>query len=446
MILKNFLSKTNRTIAAGFLLIILLGALLLALPVSNRDGEWLRFFDALFVSCSAACVTGLLIVDTWTKFSGFGQLVILLLIQTGGLGFMTIVILFSMALRQPVGLQQRGALMESISSLRLGGVVRLAKRILFGTLIFEGLGTALLYVRFRGLFGPLKGLWYALFHAVSAFCNAGFDLMGVIEPYTSLTPFADDALVNLTVMGLVIAGGIGFIVWDDIITNQWNFRRYSLHAKVMLTWTAALVAAGTALIFVMEREAAMADMGFGERLLASLFQSVTCRTSGFNTVELESLSSGGRFVTVLLMFIGAGTGSSGGGVKVTTIAVLLLCMKAFLRGSEDVDIYGRRMPAAVVQRAGVGVSIYALLTAVGGIIILLAQELPLGKVLFEEIAALSTTGMSLGLTRELETVPRLVIMALMYCGRIGSLTLFMGISENHAKPKLRNPEGKIIVG
>ncbi|NCC69679.1 MAG: Trk family potassium uptake protein, partial [Clostridia bacterium] len=293
---KKKLTATQ-SIALGFALIILVGALILMLPVSNKNGLSIPFLNALFTSASATCVTGLVVYDTWSQFSLFGQFVIMLLIQIGGLGFMTVAVLFSFALKKRIGLRERSFLTEAVSSMRLGGIVRLVKRILIGTLIFEVTGALLLALRFCPVVGFWRGLWYGLFHSVSAFCNAGFDLMGVLGPYSSLTHFADDIIVNLTLITLIIVGGIGFVVWNDIRNKGLKFKNYDLHTKVILSFTGILVFGAAILFFISEWNGAMSGMDIPERILASLFMSVTPRTAGFNTIDTAALSSSGSLLT-----------------------------------------------------------------------------------------------------------------------------------------------------
>ncbi len=306
----------GRILAAGFLGIILAGALLLSLPFANRTGRPLPFLDCLFTSTSATCVTGLVAADTWTQFNGLGQLILLVLIQVGGLGYMTMVLMASMLLGRKISLRQRDLMLESVSAERLSDVYVLLRYILRGTAAIECAGAALLAFRFVPELGWGRGLWYSVFHSVSAFCNAGFDLMGFREPYSSLTHYADDPLVNLTVCALVLLGGLGFLVWREVWEKGPRLRRYTLHAKIMLSATLILTLGGAILFWLAERDNLLSGMAPGEQALASLFQAVSPRTAGFNTVDLARLTSAGGLLTIALMFIGAGPGSTGGGVKV----------------------------------------------------------------------------------------------------------------------------------
>ena len=433
-------------IAGGFALIILLGALLLTLPASNRDGESLPFLSALFTACSACCVTGLVVCDTWTQFSGFGQGVILLLIQLGGLGFMSFAILFSMVLRRRIGLKERMDISEAFASGQTGGVIRLTRRILLGTLLFELTGAVLLCLRFIPLFGWKTGLWYGIFHSVSAFCNAGFDLMGRVEPFSSLTRFVGDPLVNLTIMALIILGGAGFIVWNDVADCRFRWRRYALHTKLVVVFSGGILLVSAALFWVTEAEAAFAGLPPGQRALAALFAAVTPRTAGFNTVNNASLSNAGSILTILLMIVGASPGSTGGGAKVTTVAVMLLATAAYARGRTDVQAYGRRVDSDLVRKAFCSFLIYVCIGLGGAFLVSAAQPLALRDVLLECFSAIGTVGLSTGITPQLGAPARILLILLMYTGRVGSLTLFtaMSLSQNGTRP--RCPVERVMIG
>ena len=443
---NNIRLGAKQTLAFGLAAIILTGALLLMLPISSRSGQGINFLDALFTSASATCVTGLVVFDTWTQFSFFGQVIILLLIQIGGLGFMTIAILFSMVLGKRIGLRERSFLMEAVNSMQISGVVRLVKHILIGTLILEVFGALILGARFYGQLGVWESIWFGIFHSVSAFCNAGFDLMGRIEPYTSLVPFASDVVVNFTIMGLIVIGGLGFVVWDDIFINKTRFKNYTLHSKVVLTATAILKGVSTIIFMVVESEATLKGMGFGNRLMASMFQSITPRTAGFNTIDTAALSESGTLVTMLLMIIGASPGSTAGGIKITTFVIILLSLTTYFRKYEDVNLFNRRIDQTLVKRAFYGATLYVLLIFLGGFIIVSSQPIPIKDAMFEAASAIGTVGLSTGITRELTSVSKLVIILLMYSGRMGSLTVFMAVTEKRLIRKLKNPEEKIIIG
>ncbi len=435
----------NQSIALGFLAIILAGALLLMLPIANRGGRGLSFLDSLFTATSATCVTGLVVADTWTQFSLLGQVILLLLIQVGGLGYMTMVLMAFLLLKRKVGLRQRTVMAESVSAQRLSDALTLLRYILRGTAAIEGAGAALLAIRFVPELGFARGIWYAVFHSVSAFCNAGFDLMGFREPYSSLTCYASDPLVNVTVCALVLLGGLGFLVWRDVWEKGLHFRRYSLHTKIMLTASAVLVAGGAALFWVAERDNLLAGMSPGEQALACLFQAVSPRTAGFNTVDLARLTSGGGLLTIALMFIGAGPGSTGGGVKVTTVAVCLLTLASYVRGRREVGAFNRRLDEEQIHRSAAGVTLYLAFIAAGGFLMLAAQPFPLQDALFELFSAMSTVGLSTGITRALSPLNRGLLIVMMYCGRIGSLSMMMALAERRV-PQVKDPVEHITVG
>lgn len=434
-------------IALGFAATILAGALLLSLPAANRNGAAIAFTDALFTATSATCVTGLVVYDTYTHFTLFGQIVIICLIQIGGLGFMTVATLFFMVMRRKIGLAERGLLAESVSAFQIGGVVRLIRRVLIGTALFEGTGAILLAIRFCPQMGAATGVYYAIFHSVSAFCNAGFDLMGRFSPYTSLVPYQSDVLVNLVIMALIVIGGLGFVVWNDVAEHGWRYGRYHLHTKIVLLSTFLLIVAGAALFYILEKGNTLAGMPPAGKLLASLFQSITPRTAGFNTVDMAALTEGGSALTMLLMLIGASPGSTGGGVKTTTIAVILLATISYIRNTDDINVFHRRLESGVLKRAYCSATIYVALSVLGIFLILATQNLPMKDVTFETLSAIGTVGLSTGITRELGTFSRIVITLLMYSGRVGSLTLAMAILERMSKKtSFRNPEERVIIG
>lgn len=435
-----------QAIALGFALIILIGTLLLMLPISNKSGDSISFLNALFTSTSATCVTGLVVFDTWSQFTIFGQIVILILIQIGGLGFMTFAVLFSFALKKRIGLRERTFLTNSFSSLKIGGIIKLVRRILIGTLIFELGGMILLAIRFCSYFGFWPGIWYSIFHSISAFCNAGFDLMGVLGPYSSLAPFAGDVLVNVVIIILIVVGSIGFIVWNDIISNGSRWRKYSLHTKVILSTTLILIIGSAMVFLVTEGNASMIGMSSSNKIMASFFQAITSRTAGFNTINVSMLSNTGTLLTVILMFIGAGPGSAAGGIKISTFAVMILAVISYMKGKEDVDVFQRRIEPQIVRRAFTSTVFYFVLAMCGVAIISSIELFPLKDVFFEVFSALGTVGLSMGITSSLGIVSKVVIIILMYSGRISSLTLIIAVAKNRRKTLLRNPVDKVIIG
>ena len=435
-------------IALGFAAIIALVTLLLMLPASSRAGTWTDPLTALFTATSAVCVTGLVVVDTATHWSVFGRCVLLAGIQIGGLGVMTVIALAAMMMNRRIGLRQRTLLVESVATLHIGGIVRLVRRALYGTLLLELAGALLLALRFVPLLGPGRGVFYAVFHAVSAFCNAGFDLMGTVTgPFSSLESFVSDPLVNLVAVSLILLGGLGFFVWDDLIENKFRFRRLQLHTRVVLVITPVIVLLPACLFYVFEAGASMAGMDTGTRVLASLFSAVTPRTAGFDTVPTAELSSAGSLLTVLLMLTGGNPGSTAGGAKTTTMLVLLLLAVSILRREEDIRLFGRRLPEDLMRRACSIVIIYVSLAMLSTLAICAAQpELALQDVIIEVFSAINTVGMSTGLTRELGTFARLIIILLMYAGRLGSLTFALLIARHPSPSPLRCPQERILIG
>jgi len=436
------MKKTRRKLSAwqfitlGYLIIILLGTLLLILPVSARSGTWTPFLDALFTATSATCVTGLVVVDTFTHWTLFGQLVILLLIQTGGIGFMTLLTLVLVMLRRNVGLYQRQVIMQSAGNLNLSGSVALIFRILRGTFLIEGIGAVLLSIRFCRDFGFLTGIYYAVFHAVSAFCNAGFDLMGRRTPFSSLTYYADDPLVCLTLCGLILLGGLGFLVWSDLLKCGRHFKRYSLHSRIALTATAILVLVPTLLFWLYE------DQSF----LRSLFAAVTPRTAGFNTIDMANMTTGSYLLTIILMFIGGNSGSTAGGVKITTVTVAAACTFAGARRNSDVVVGGRQLDDSIIREASATLSAYLILAITGCLILAGMEPYSLTEVLLEVISAVATVGLSTGITSTLTAVSRCTLIVLMFAGRLGVMTLAIAFGQRKTPSPLRRPTDKILIG
>lgn len=446
--MRRIHSKLTQTqmIVVGFMLIILTGSLLLMLPWASRSHEVTPFLDTLFTATSASCVTGLVVVDTWSHWSMFGQVIILILIQVGGMGFMTLGVFMAILLRRRIGLKTRGVLQESINSLQIGGIVKLAKKIIQGTVFFESVGALILMYRFIPKVGMARGIWYGIFHSVSAFCNAGFDLMGYVEPYQSLCGYTGDWLVNLTIMSLIVIGGIGFFVWDDIATKKLKVRRYTLHTKLVLMTTLALIIGGALFFFFTEQSNVLRNMPFAERIWASFFQSVTARTAGFNTVDTGALTEGSKFVTILLMFVGGSPGSTAGGIKTTTLIVLLVCVRSNMRQEKGYNILDRRLDEEVVRKACTVMCTNLLLMLTATIVMLVLQPFALTDVLFETASAIGTVGMTTGITRSICSVSKAVLIFLMYCGRIGSLTFALSLRGNKHEPAVKQPVEQVMIG
>jgi len=443
--LKNKLTYT-RIIALGFIGVILIGTFLLSLPVSSRDGEWTPFINSLFTATSATCVTGLVVYDTYMKWSLFGQIVILLMIQVGGLGFMTIITMFSIFLKRRIGLHERRLLMQSAGTMRISGVVRLIKRILVGTFVFEGTGAVLLATRFCPEMGILRGIYNAVFHSVSAFCNAGFDLMGRFESYSSFSRYAGDPVVNITLMLLIVIGGIGFLVWSDIIYFRFKFSRYELHSKVVLITTAILISSGAVLFYIFEGDAAFAGMSTVERIFASFFQSITPRTAGFSTVEISTLSDSGSILTAVFMFIGGSPGSTAGGIKTTTIVVLVLGMFTAARHNNSIIVFRKRLGDDIVKQASSIATVYIFGIIIASLIIAAIEPFTAKQVIFEVVSAVGTVGLSTGITPSLSSISRVVLTLMMFSGRVGGLSLMLVLAEKRYNIQAKRPVEKILIG
>ena len=432
---------SSQIIILGFSGVIALGTILLMLPVSCQGRHMTPFVDALFTATSAVCVTGLIVQDTATYWSSFGQTVILLLIQIGGMGVITVAASITMVSGRKISLMQRSTMQEAIAAPKVGGIVRLTGFIVKITLLLELLGAVVMAPVFCRDFG-LRGLWMALFHSVSAFCNAGFDLMGVRAPFSSLTTYASQPVINLTIMLLIVTGGIGFLTWDDIRTNGRHLSKYRMQSKVILSTTAILLVL-PALYFYFAEFAALPP---AQRLLCSLFQAVTPRTAGFNTADFASLSEAGQSVTIGLMLIGGSPGSTAGGMKTTTIAVLFATALSTFRRREHAHFFGRRIDDDVVKNAVTIFLMYLSLCFCGGLVISMAEGLPILTCIFEAASAVGTVGLSLGITPGLGLLSRTVLILLMFFGRVGGLTVVFAALSGIPKKVSKLPREKITVG
>ncbi len=435
-------------IIIGFLLLIFAGTALLMLPFATKGPGSASFADALFTATSATCVTGLVIHDTAQYWSGFGQAVILLLIQTGGMGVVTMALAIAMFTGQKIGLKQRWVMQESIAAPQVGGIVRMTGFILRATVLMEGVGAALLALRFCPEMGFLKGLWNAVFHAVSAFCNAGFDLMGEGgAPFVSLSAYTGDVIVNFVIAGLIVAGGIGFLTWSDLKTHRWHVRAYRLQTKIILMMTGLLILLPAGFLFFAEFGAQRwAHLTLGERVLASLFQAVTPRTAGFNTVELPLLGGPAQLITILLMLIGGSPGSTAGGFKTTTLATFFLSIRAVFQGRESVQCFGRRLPPETLRSAVTIFTLYVALFLIGGVALCAIDGVSMTEALFETASAVGTVGLSLGITPSLSLASRMILIFLMYFGRVGGLTMIYALIAGHTRSPAQLPQEKITVG
>ena len=423
--------NATRFIVLGFALVILVGALLLSTPAATWDGQGIPFLDALFTATSAVCVTGLVVVDTAMTFSIFGQVVILLLIQVGGLGFMTVAMLFFMLLGKRVTLGTRLLFQEALNESRIGGLVRMMRWVIFSAFTIEGIGTALLATRFVPIFGLGQGLWYSLFHAISAFCNAGFDLIG---NYQNMTPFWFDPVINWTLMLLIVIGGLGFGVLRDIKKRR-CFHELRLHSKLVLTFTALMILGGTLLILAMEwsNPDTLGSMNVFQKIQAAFFQSITLRTAGFNTIDQAALRPSTKLLSIVMMFIGASPASTGGGVKVTTMAVIILTVRMVARGRSEISAFRRTLPRDLVQRSMsiVFIGISVLLVDVMALT-LLQPGVDFLDLAFECASALGTVGVSSLGTATLEPLAKFLLILTMYIGRIGPLSLTLAIGHRQA--------------
>ena len=431
-----------QVIILGFAGVILFGALILMLPISSAQAIITPFHKALFTSTSAVCVTGLAVLDTGSYWSVFGQTVIMFLIQIGGLGVITTATAVFILSGRKISIMQRSTMQNAISAPKVGGIVRLMSFILKGTLLIELIGALFMMPVFCHDFG-LRGIWMSIFHSVSAFCNAGFDLLGTKwHPFVSLTSYAVNPVINIVIMLLIIIGGIGFFTWEDIYLHKFHFKHYHMQSKVILTTTLCLILLPAVFFFFQD----YGNLSGIHRLLASLFQAVTPRTAGFNTADLTLLSEVGQMLIIMLMLIGGSPGSTAGGMKTTTLAVLVSSALSVFRKKEHTHFFGRQIPDGTIRNAATIFLMYIVLFLVGGMVISRTEDIPLMTALFETASAIGTVGLSLGITPDLGLVSHIILICLMFFGRVGGLTLiFATISEK--KPNgSKYPQEKITVG
>ena len=442
MISRRFQLSSFQIIILGFAGVILLGALLLMLPISAAERCVTPFHDALFTATSAVCVTGLVIHDTGSYWSAFGQTIILTLIQIGGLGVVTVAASFALLSRRRISLMQRTTLQDAISAPNVGGIVRLTRFILWGTFLIELIGALAMLPVFCHDYG-WHGIWLATFHSISAFCNAGFDILGTADNiYPSLTGYAQNPIINITIMLLIIIGGIGFLTWEDICENKLQFRRYRMQSKVILISTVILIVFPAIFFFFAD----FATLPIEDRLQAALFQSVTTRTAGFNTVNLSAMSSSSQGIMILLMLIGGSPGSTAGGMKTTTFAVLLANIVATYRQQDSAHFFDRRVDYSAIKTASTILTVYITLFFSGGIFISAYENLPLSSCLYETASALGTVGLTLGITPQLHVPSQLILILLMYLGRVGSLTLMYAALSGKKAVNSKLPLEKITIG
>jgi trk system potassium uptake protein TrkH len=434
-------------LAIGFAAIILIGATLLTLPMASVSGEATPFIDAIFTSTSAVCVTGLVIVDTGTYWSYFGKTVIMSLIEIGGLGFMSVTTLVFLLLGKRITLKERLIMQEAMNSNSLQGIVKMAKYILLFTFTVEITGAVLFSTQFIPKFGIAKGIYYSIFHAISSFCNAGFDLMG---DFNSLTGFADNAVVILTVSALVVVGGLGFYVWVEIY-NCTSIKRMSLHSKVVIYMTLVLIVGGAIFmyLFEMNNPSTMQGMSIKGKFLSSIFASITPRTAGFNSISTVDMTTAGKFLTIILMFIGGSPGSTAGGIKTATVVVLFMTVVSVARGREDTEIFKRRINKHLVYRAFVIAAVALTLVIVVTMLLSITEPggVPFEHLFYEATSAFATVGLSLGLTTNLTIGGKIIISLTMYAGRVGPLTIILALANKKFKSgNIKYPEGKILIG
>lgn len=431
-----------QVITLGFAGVILCGALILMLPISSVDGVITPFHKALFTSTSAVCVTGLVVLDTGSYWSVFGQSVILILIQVGGLGVVTVATSVFILSGRKISIMQRSTMQNAISAPKVGGIVRLISFILKGTFLIEFIGAIVMIPVFCHDFG-IRGIWMAAFHSISAFCNAGFDILGTTShTFVSLTQYVQNPVVNLTIILLIILGGIGFFTWEDIYVHKFHLKHYRIQSKIILVTTACLILIPTILFFFLD----FGNFSLKQRFCASFFQAVTPRTAGFNTIDLSIMTDASKAIMILMMLIGGAPSSTAGGMKTTTFALLILNLLATFKSRDDVNAFGRRIDITVIKNAATIAMMYFFLFFVGGITISIYEGLPLASCLFEAASAVGTVGLTLGITPKLHLISQIILIVLMYLGRVGGLTLIYAVFSAKNKRSAKLPLGKITVG
>lgn len=435
-------------IVLTFMAIILLGGLLLSLPISSRSGQWTSYLSSVFTATSATCVTGLTLFDTYTYWTGFGQAVILILIQVGGLGFMTIASLFFLLANRRIGLRQRVLMAQSLGIDQLSGIVKLVHHVLVRTAIVEGMGALILTIRFSLLVPFDRALWWGVFHSVSAFCNAGFDVVGAVDVGGSLIPFVGDWVVNFTIIALITVGGLGFFVWEDVLSKR-SFRKTTVYTKMVLIISAILALGGGAVIALLEwnNPATLGNLPAAEKCLAALFQSVTSRTAGFYSIPQGTLRDATKTITDVLMFIGGSSGSTAGGVKTATMGVLVLAVIAAARGRSRVTVFRRTISAQQVSDAVAVTSMVFGLALSASLVLSATNGLPMIDCLFETISAIATVGLSTGITPLLNEISQILLIILMYFGRVGVMTVSLGfLFSNAAEERYKYADTKVMIG
>lgn len=447
--MKNKKISPVRLLSIGYVVTIIIGTILLMLPFASKENSSTTLIDALFTATSATCVTGLIPFDTFMHWTIFGQIVILVLIQIGGLGFMTIITLVFMFLKKNISLYNRTVLMQSAGSYNISEVTMLMKRIFIGTLIFEGIGAIILSLIFSKEMSIGKAIYYGVFHSVSAFCNAGFDIIG--SATGSLTDFYSNPILLITIMLLIIIGGLGFIVWSDLLDSKFKFKKMQLHSKIVLVWSSVLIIVPAILFFIFEftsfgQQGHFQNFTFGEKILNSFFLSVSPRTAGFNSIDLNELTSSGKLLTIVLMFIGGNSGSTAGGLKVTTFIIIIASLVSSARGNDKVILFKREVPGTVVKQAGSLFIAYMSMVIIATLVISSLEEFTFEQVLFEVVSAVGTVGLTLGVSGAAGVATKVILILLMYAGRLGALALFSVFIKEKNEHILGEPKGKVMVG
>ncbi len=439
-VLNQFSSA--RIILFGFIIMIFLGASILSLPVSSRSGEFTPFIDALFTATSASCVTGLIVYDTATHWSLFGKIIIIVMIQCGGLGVVTMITVFTQVTGKKIGLRDRATLQNALSAPQIGGIVKLTSFIFKGTVIVEMIGALLMFPSFMKDFGVTKGIYYSIFHSISAFCNAGFDLMGDVSKFSSLTKYQSDIMINITIILLILVGGIGFLIWKDVVNYKFDFKRYSTQTKIVFLMSTVLVVFPSVLFFFTE----FSTLNIKTRVLSSVFQAVTPRTAGFSTIDYTKFSDNGIAMTIILMLIGGGSGSTAGGIKMTTIFILVATMCSVLKQDKEVAVFKKRIEPDIIKNA---VAVFALdifLFIVGSMIISGIEGFSLKETMFECASAVATVGLTLGITPHLGIISKILLICMMYIGRVGGITLIFAAVTPKNNGNARYPKEQVAVG
>ena len=439
-VLKQFSSA--RIILFGFIIMIFVGASILSLPISSRSREFTPFIDALFTATSASCVTGLIVYDTATHWSVFGKIIIIAMIQCGGLGVVTMITVFTQVAGKKIGLRDRATLQSALSAPQIGGIVKLTSFIFKGTVIIEMIGAILMFPSFMKDFGVTKGIYYSIFHSISAFCNAGFDLMGDVSKFSSLTKYQSDIMINISIMLLILIGGLGFLIWKDILNYKFGIKRYSTQTKIILAMSVVLVIFPSVLFFFTE----FSGLDIKTRILSSLFQAVTPRTAGFNTTDYTKFSDNGIAITIILMLIGGGSGSTAGGIKMSTIFILVATMCSVLKQDKEVAVFKKRIEPDIIKNAVAVFVMDVVLFVAGSMIISGIEGFSLKETMFECASAVATVGLTMGITPHLGIISKVLLICMMYIGRVGGITLIFAAVTPKNNGNARYPKDQVAVG